>query len=128
MILYGVASSFQAPNSRMLREHKSKIVNPRAGVPPAEQRLGWEGGRPKMQAPVRGSLATPVRFCRMAVTHGKNYYPWLKFVAKDFENDCVIDCAFQFLCSRTAAKCNDIFNRAKRRFGVERSRLELFCL
>jgi len=33
----------------MLREHKSRIVNPRAGVLPAEQRPGWEGGRPKMQ-------------------------------------------------------------------------------
>jgi len=112
----------------MLREHKSRIVNPRAVVSPAEQRPGWEGGRPKMQAPVRGSLATPLRFCRMAVTHSKNYCPWLKFVAEDFENDCVIDCAFQILCSRTAAKCNDIFNCAKRRFGVERSWLELFCL
>ena len=29
MILYGVASSFQAPNSGMLREHKSKIESSR---------------------------------------------------------------------------------------------------
>ncbi len=74
---------------------------------------GWSTEQGRCLCYASALLATPVRFCGVAVTHSKNYCQWLKLVPKDFENDCVIDCALQILCSRTAAERNDIVNRTE---------------
>src|SRR5205807_3858995 len=46
--------------------------------------------------------------------------------AKNFENDCVIDCALQCFRARTAAQRNDIVNGAESGFRIERGRFQLF--
>lgn len=100
----------------MLRERKNRIVKPSRRHPASEQLTqAGKAHRPNKEGAwvTCGSLATPVRIWRIAVTQSKNHCQRLKLVAKDFENDCVIDCAFQILCSRTAAERNDIVNGAE---------------
>ena len=56
----------------------------------------------------------------------RQHYRLLKFIAKNFENDCVIDCSLQCLRARAAAERYDIVNGAESGFRVKRGRLQLF--
>src|SRR5260370_16535013 len=60
-----------------------------------------------------------------ATDNSPTSYRLLKFTAKNFENDCVIECALQCLRARAAAEGNGNVNGAERGFRVERGRFQL---